>query len=76
MDAITRAIQGRKKRGAGMTITEATKESECCCSCCHNIRKQDEQDWIYCECEIDGHYIGYVACFENVCDGYKAESEE
>lgn len=60
-----------------MIITEVTKESECCCSCRHNIRKQDEkQTGIYCECEIDGHYIGYVACFESVCDEYKAESEE
>lgn len=59
-----------------MTITEVTEESECCCSCRHNIRKQDEkQAGIYCECEIDGHYIGYIACFESVCDKYRAESE-
>ena len=59
-----------------MIITEVTKESECCCTCRHNIRKHDEkQAGIYCECEIDGHYIGYVACFESVCDEYKAESE-
>ena len=60
-----------------MTITEVTEESECCCSCRHNIRKQDEKHvGIYCECEIDGHYIGYVACFESVCDEYMAESED
>lgn len=59
-----------------MTITEAVKESECCCSCRHNLRKHDErQAGIYCECEIDGHYIGYIACFESVCDEYRAESE-
>ncbi len=59
-----------------MIITEATKEYECCCYCRHNVRKHDEkQAGIYCECEIDGHYIGYVGCFESVCDEYKAESE-
>lgn len=60
-----------------MIITEATKVSESCCSCRHNIRKHDEkQAGIYCECEIDGHYIGYVACFDNVCDEHNAESED
>ena len=60
-----------------MTITKAVKESECCCSCRHNLRKHDErQAWIYCECEVDGHYIDYIACFESVCDKYKAESED
>ena len=60
-----------------MIITEVTEESECCCSCRHNIRKQDEkQAGIYCECEIDGHYIDYIACFENVCDEYIVESED
>ncbi len=62
-----------------MQITDATKESECCCSCKHNIRKQDEkQAGIYCECEIDGHYIDYISCFENVCERWEtdADSEE
>lgn len=58
-----------------MTITEAVNESRCCCSCRHNKRYHDEGGMCYCECEIDGHYIGYIACFENVCDEYKAESE-
>ncbi len=34
-----------------MIIIEATKESECCCSCHHNIREQDEAG-IYCECSV------------------------
>ena len=50
-----------------MHITEKTKEYECCCSCKHNKRKKDGEN-IYCECEIDGHYIGYIASFDNVCE--------
>lgn len=58
-----------------MTIVESAKENERCCSCSHNIRK-GEIGHIECECEIDGHYIGYVGCFVNVCEEWnKAESE-
>ena len=56
-----------------MHITEKTKEYECCCSCKHNIRKKDEKGGTYCECEIDGHYISYIACFENVCERWVKE---
>lgn len=58
-----------------MTITDIVKEEECCCSCKHNIRKGHPIYNIICECEIDGHYINYVACFENVCELWK-EAEE
>ena len=53
-----------------MHITEKTKEYECCCSCKHNKRKKDGEN-IYCECEIDGHYIGYIECFDSVCERWK-----
>lgn len=60
-----------------MEITYATKDEECCCSCKHNIRKKDEkQAHIYCECDIDGHHIGYVACFECVCEEWEGEEWE
>ena len=61
-----------------MTITDITKEEECCCTCKHNIREKEtiaDIYGIYCECEIDGHYIGYVACFESVCELWE-EAEE
>lgn len=55
-----------------MKITQTTNEEECCCSCIHNNRKSDEkQAGIYCECELDGHYIDYVACFVDVCEKWK-----
>jgi hypothetical protein len=50
-----------------MHITEKTKEYECCCSCKHNKRKKDGEN-IYCECEIDKHYIGYIQSFEMICE--------
>lgn len=55
-----------------MTITDVTKEEECCCTCKHNIREK-EGAGIYCKCEIDGHYINYVACFESVCELWKGD---
>lgn len=55
-----------------MNITEKTKKYECCCSCKHNIRKKDG-DYVYCECEIDKHYISYISCFENVCERWVKE---
>lgn len=58
-----------------MTITDITKEEECCCSCKHNIREK-EKSGIYCECEIDGHYINYVACFERVCEMWEEAENE
>lgn len=59
-----------------MKITQTTNEEECCCSCIHNNRKSDEkQAGIYCECELDGHYIGYVECFCSVCKEWHAAEE-
>ena len=55
-------------------ITEKTKEYECCCSCKHNKRKKDGEN-IYCECEIDGHYIGYIECFDSVCERWVKEDD-
>lgn len=51
-----------------MTITEVTDESKCCCSCRHNIRT-------ICHCEKDGHYIGYVANFEQVCEEWEKDND-
>lgn len=55
-----------------MKLTEVTDESKCCCSCRNN--KRTEQDGcIVCHCDKDGHYIGYVANFETVCDEWEEE---
>lgn len=42
------------------------ERSRVCCNCRHNIRSGDPGH-ITCHCEIDGHYIGYIACFEDWC---------
>jgi len=41
-----------------------------CCNCARNIRTQTK-DGIKCTCELDGSYIGYVACFTNWCNRWK-----
>lgn len=41
-------------------------ESRCCCNCRRNIRTGKPGE-VSCHCEIDGHYIGYVECFEGWC---------
>lgn len=50
-----------------VVISDAVNEEQCCCRCKHNIRKKHPIYRVICECEIDGHYIGYVANFECVC---------
>lgn len=54
-----------------MTITDVTKDEECCCSCKHNIRKTQNDGLIHTYCDIDNHYIGYVANFDSVCEKWE-----
>ncbi len=60
-----------------MTITEVTDESKCCCSCRHNKRTKCETDGVFadtlCNCEKDGHYIGYIQNFEQTCKEWEEE---
>jgi len=44
-----------------------------CCNCGNNIRKKVDGGHIQCYCQIDGHYIGYVACFEYWCRRWRKE---
>lgn len=50
-------------------------EKRCCCNCRHNIRT-DTGKMVECRCEIDGHYIEYVECFEGWCRHWAKEKEE
>ena len=47
-----------------------SKIDRCCCTCDRNKRVRKENGNISCICEIDGHYIGYVASFEYSCRRY------
>lgn len=38
----------------------------CCCNCRRCVRTWEGGNCAT-HCEIDGHYIGYVECFENWC---------
>ena len=45
-----------------------------CCNCGNNKRIAGENGMIIRnECAIDGHYIGYVECFEHWCRRWKKE---
>ena len=44
---------------------ESNQRKRCCCNCGNNKRIKQEDGYVRCECAIDGHYIGYVACFED-----------
>ena len=59
-----------------MILTEVTDESKCCCSCQHNIRTHDKVWGCVCHCERDGHYIGYVANFQQVCEEWEDDNAE
>ena len=43
-----------------------------CCNCGNNIRS-GEMSNIQCHCKIDGHYIGYISCFEHWCNRWRKE---
>ena len=44
-----------------MIIKEVTDENKCCCSCKNNIRTPIDDVHVRCNCDKDGHYIGYVS---------------
>ena len=46
----------------------------CCCNCGHNKRVPTSRD-IECYCDRDGHYIGYLECFEGWCRHWCKERE-
>ena len=45
----------------------------CCCNCERNIRREVAAHGIECYCEIDGHRIGYIECFEGWCRRWKKD---
>ena len=60
-------MSGMRRKDEGEEMTK------CCCNCLHNIRTGEPAS-ITCHCDIDGHYIGYVACFEDCCDDWKTDA--
>lgn len=58
-----------------MTIKDVKNKYICYCSCKHNIRiRPDDDIHVICNCDKDGHYIGYVENFENVCDEWEEDT--
>lgn len=59
--------------------TEDDFKKRCCCNCGHDIRipRKDMPELVdHNECDLDGHYIGYVDCFENWCRHWKPDKFE
>lgn len=51
-----------------------TERKRVCCNCGNNIRIRDDEDnFVRCECAIDRHYIGYLECFEHWCRRWKKD---
>lgn len=57
-----------------MILTQVTDESKCCCSCKHN-KRVPHKEYVFCHCDKDGHNIGYVANFEQVCKEWEKTDE-
>lgn len=43
-----------------------------CCNCQNNIRTGEHAN-IECHCAIDGHYIGYIDCFNHWCKHWEKD---
>lgn len=44
-----------------------------CCNCGNNIRTEEDNGDIHCDCAVDGHRIGYIECFEGWCRRWKKD---
>ena len=53
----------------------ALARMRCCCNCRRNIRVP-KKTYVECNCEVDGHSIGYVECFEGWCRHWAKERRE
>lgn len=57
---------------ATVDIESDPDQSKPCVSCIHNVRIRVNGNItnVQCRCDIDWHYIGYCACFEQTCPHY------
>ena len=53
-------------------MSNTTERKRMCCNCENNIREETASG-IENHCAIDGHYIGYVECFEHWCRRWKKD---
>ena len=59
-----------------MRVKPSAKIPHCCCTCDRNKRVKDKNGMVVrCECEIDGHRIGYVSAFEHSCRRYALDKD-
>lgn len=50
----------------------SVENGKVCCNCRHCIRIGDWE----CECQEDGHYIGYVECMEGWCRHWATDEKQ
>lgn len=57
-------------------ISNTDIKKRCCCNCGHNQRIPQSNQPLFVdhnECDLDGHRIGYVECFEHWCRHWKKD---
>ena len=47
-------------------------QNKCCCNCIH-CERREEKGHVNTYCTVDGHYIGYIQCFEIWCGDWKLD---
>lgn len=61
------------EKGEPMEIYDGHEgKDRVCCNCRHN-KRTPKKTYIDCNCDIDGHYIGYIQCFDNWCRHWAKE---
>lgn len=58
--------------GVPVEVVYMSDRKRVCCNCWNNIRTGEVGN-IECHCAIDGHYIGYVDCFEHWCNRWRKD---
>ena len=57
-----------------MNFKDSTN-TKACCNCKHCIRTKIDDTHIQCNCDIDGHYQGYLEVMGLRCELWELENE-
>lgn len=57
----------------GIMGSAGKERKRACCNCGNNKRVTTESGHCDCFCSIDGHYIGYIECFEGWCRRWRKD---
>ena len=76
MIAITQNIPNMILKNGERRCGVIVERERVCCNCGNNVRTEDGNGNIHCACAVDGHYIGYIECFEGWCRRWKKDEVE